>query len=258
MPELPDVERFRRLAEAHLVGSTIHGVDVVDASVLRNTDACGFDRVLVGHEVAGVERRGKWLVIRVDEEMVVVHFGMTGSLAFVGRGDVRRRSDRIVIVCGGGEVRYRDVRKLGGLWVAAGCCGACEHHRSAGPGCLGGLARGVRGSPRRPPGAIKPLLMDQRVVAGLGNMLSDEILWNAGIDPARRASTLSAAEVRRLRKSARDVTGRAVKAGRIPRTRSWLSSQRSDPDPLCPQCQGPIERRTISGRTSLWCPDCQH
>ena len=107
-------------------------------------------------------------------------------------------------------------------------------------------------------GAIKPLLMDQRVVAGLGNMLSDEILWSARIDPARRASTLSAGDVRRLGNSARDVTRRAVKAGRIPRTRSWLSSQRNHPDPVCPRCQGPIERRTISGRTSLWCPDCQH
>ncbi len=258
MPELPDVERFRRLAEDHLVGSTIDGVDVVDASVLRNTDARGFHRVLVGHEVAGVERRGKWLVMRVDEEMVVVHFGMTGSLALAGRADVRRRSDRVVIVCGGGEVRYRDVRKLGGLWVAQDAAELADIIGVQGPDAsavsLAELATRLAG--RR--GAIKPLLMDQRVVAGLGNMLSDEILWNAGIDPARRASTLSAADVRGLRNSARDVTRRAVKAGRIPRTRSWLSSQRGDADPLCPRCQGPIERRTISGRTSLWCPDCQH
>ena len=100
--------------------------------------------------------------------------------------------------------------------------------------------------------------MDQRVVAGLGNMSSDEILWAAGIDPARRASTLSAADVRELRNSMRDVMRRAIEAGRIPRTRSWLSSQRGEPDPVCPRCQGPIERRTIAGRTSLWCPDCQH
>ena len=258
MPELPDVERFRRLAATHLVGSTIEAVDVADASVLRNTNVRGIDSVLVGREVAGVERRGKWLAMRVDEESVVVHFGMTGSLALAGRGDVRRRSDRVVIVCGGGEVRYRDVRKLGGLWVARDAAEVVGVIGVQGPDAsvvsLTELATRLAG--RR--GAIKPLLMDQRVVAGLGNMLSDEILWNAAIDPARRASTLSAEDVRQLRDSMREVTRRAVEAGRIPRTRSWLSSQRGEPDPVCPRCQGPIERRTIAGRTSLWCPDCQH
>ena len=258
MPELPDVERFRRLAATHLVGSTIEAVDVVDASVLRNTDARRLERLLVGREVAGVERRGKWLVIRVGEESVVVHFGMTGSLALAGRGDVRRPSDRVVIVCGGEEVRYRDVRKLGGLWVARDDAELADIIGVQGPDAsaisFAELTAAVAG--RR--GAIKPLLMDQRVVAGLGNMSSDEILWAAGIDPARRASTLSAADVRQLRDSMREVTRRAVEAGRIPRTRSWLSSQRGEPDPVCPRCQGPIERRTIAGRTSLWCPDCQH
>jgi formamidopyrimidine-DNA glycosylase len=161
-------------------------------------------------------------------------------------------------VFGGEEARYRDVRKLGGLWIARDAAELADIVGVQGPDAaavsLAELETHLAG--RR--GAIKPLLMDQRVIAGLGNMLSDEILWNARIDPARRATTLSAADVRRLRNSVCDVTRRAVKAGRIPRTRSWLSSQRGDPDPVCPRCQGPIERRTISGRTSLWCPDCQH
>ena len=238
MPELPDVERFRRLAEDHLVGSTIDGVDVVDASVLRNTDARGFDCVLVGHEVAGVERRGKWLVIRVDEATVLVHFGMTGSLALAGRGDVRRRSDRVVIVCGGGEVRYRDVRKLGGLWVARDAAEVAGVIGVQGPDAsvvsLTELATRLAG--RR--GAIKPLLMDQRVVAGLGNMLSDEILWNAGIDPARRASTLSAGDVRRLRNSVRDVTQRADEGRTYPAHTIMAVEPAQPPRPGVPAVSG--------------------
>ena len=161
-------------------------------------------------------------------------------------------------MCGGEELRYRDVRKLGGLWIARDAAELADIIGVQGPDAsVASFAElAERLADRR--GAIKPLLMDQRVVAGLGNMLSDEILWHAGIDPARRASTLAAADVRRLRNSVRDVTRRAVKAGRIPRTRSWLSSQRGDPAPVCPRCEGPIERRTISGRTSLWCPHCQH
>ena len=207
--------------------------------MLRNTDARRFDRVLVGREVAGVERRGKWLVIRVDEERVVVHFGMTGSLAFAGRGDVRRPSDRVVIVCGGEEVRYRDVRKLGGLWVARDAAELADIIGVQGPDAsaisLAELTAGLAG--RR--GAIKPLLMDQRVVAGLGNMSSDEILWTAGIDPARRASTLSAAEVRRLRNSMRDVTRRAVEGRTDPANTIMAVEPARRPRPGVPTVSGP-------------------
>ena len=148
--------------------------------------------------------------------LVVVHFGMTGSLELAGRGDVRRRSDRIGILCGGEEVRYRDVRKLGGLWVARDAAELATIIGVPGPDASVVSLAELTDTLARRRGAIKPLLMDQRVVAGLGNMMSDEILWNAGIDPARRANTLSGADVRRLGNSVRDLTRRAVKAGPIP------------------------------------------
>jgi formamidopyrimidine-DNA glycosylase len=106
-------------------------------------------------------------------------------------------------------------------------------------------------------GAIKPALMDQRFIAGLGNMLSDEVLWTAGIDPTRPARSLTGDEIHSLHAALRRVVRRSARAGHIPRTPAWLSSQRSAEAPVCPRCGQPLQRRTVNGRTSFSCPACQ-
>jgi formamidopyrimidine-DNA glycosylase len=101
------------------------------------------------------------------------------------------------------------------------------------------------------------VLMNQQVIAGLGNMLSDEICWRARIHPARTVTTLDDEELRRLHLAMRRSLRSAVKVGRIPRTRTWLSSARDrDPAP-CPRCRTMLRRSPIGGRTSIWCPNCQ-
>ena len=99
--------------------------------------------------------------------------------------------------------------------------------------------------------------MDQSLLAGLGNMLSDEILWRARLHPTRGASTLDAAEGKRLCAAARSALATSVRAGHIPRTRTWLSGQRAVDDPTCPRCGTSLRWSTVNGRSALWCPHCQ-
>jgi formamidopyrimidine-DNA glycosylase len=99
--------------------------------------------------------------------------------------------------------------------------------------------------------------MDQSLLAGLGNMLSDEVLWRARLHPTRLASTLTPAEGNRLCAAARSTLSASVRAGHIPRTRSWLSGQRATDEPTCPRCGNDLRWSTVNSRSALWCPRCQ-
>ena len=99
--------------------------------------------------------------------------------------------------------------------------------------------------------------MDQLLVAGLGNMLSDEVLWRARLHPTRVASTLAPAEGKRLCAAAGSPWPRRFVPGSIPRTRSWLPVKRAIDDPTCPRCGSNLRWSTVNGRSALWCPRCQ-
>jgi len=180
---------------------------------------------------------------------------MTGSLAAAALGETRDRFDCVVLV-GTAQVRYRDVRKLGGVWLAEDEAAIDEIIGPQGPDARAMSRDELAGRLRDRRGAIEPVLMDQRV-AGLGNMLSDEVLWRAGVDPGNSAATLGEDELELLHRSLRDVLARSVRAGRILRTAPWLSSQRDADHPICPRCGGRLDRRPIGGRTALSCPSCQ-
>jgi len=257
MPELPDVEGYRRLVAAHFVGLTVRRVEVLDAGVIRNSNARQFRKTVRGRTFCRVDRRGKWLVAHMDGPALVWHFGMTGSLVVVPRAAALDRYDRFILAGDEDELRYRDMRKLGGVWLAGGGAAIDEIIGPQGPDAWTVSLGDFAGRFRARRGAIKPALMDQRVIAGLGNMLSDEVLWSAGVRPARPAAALDSGEVERLHRALRDVLRRSRRAGRIPRTPSWLSSQRDQEQPICPRCHGQLERGTLAGRTALSCPNCQ-
>jgi len=257
VPELPDVEHFRSVVQAHAVGQSICRIEAIDPSVLRNCGAAALGRQLHKRRFANTDRHGKWLIVGTSGSTLVFHFGMTGSLEWSSDRDDRHPHTRTVFVTGGGELRYRDQRKLGGIWIA--------HSREAVNAIIGAqgpdaldlsateFARALSG--RR--GAIKTVLMDQSVVAGLGNMLTDEILWRAGVHPARAADSLDVAQRQRIHRSLRSALRRAVADGRIPRDRSWLSGSRDKTAPQCARCGVALHESRIAGRRSLWCPHCQ-
>jgi formamidopyrimidine-DNA glycosylase len=261
MPELPDVEGFRRTLDSCARGRRIDGVPVADEGVLHGVSARRLREGLRGCTVAEPERHGKWLVLPTENgPAVLVHFGMTGSLLCCRRGDPVHRHDRVVLAFGDDQVRYRDQRKLKGLWFAANGLGDREAHRlldGQGPDAAE-VSRGDLASllnARR--GGLKSALLDQSVLAGLGNLMADEILWRARLDPRRKARDLTDDETRALHTELRRTVRSASRAGRVPPRRSWLTGHRDDPEGECPRCGGPLRRARVAGRTTVWCPHCQ-
>ncbi len=255
MPELPDVEHERRFLARHATGRTVREVIVTDPGVLRDTTSTDLDRSLRSHRFEEPDRHGKWLIAWTTGPSVLFHFGMTGTLRWAGDADGRHRHDRVIFVTDAGELRYRNMRKLGGLWLA--------HERGDVDRLLGPLGPDAldlsleafleRLSRRR--GRIKALLIDQTMIAGVGNLMADEILWQARLHPARRVEDLTGDDLRTLHTVMRRVLRRAIdRFDRLPR--GWLMPARI-PDGPCPRCGEPLGRMVVGGRTTVFCPRCQ-
>jgi formamidopyrimidine-DNA glycosylase len=256
MPELPDVEGFRHVMAEHGAGRRIRAVHVADPQVLHGAGAEALREALIGHRFKAPERHGKWLIVPLSGEAVLLlHFGMTGSIIWCGPDSPPHRHDRVTFAVGDGELRYRDMRKLRGIWLAADRTAADRLLAGLGPDALAisrdGFAA-MTGARRR----VKATLLDQSALAGLGNLLADEICWRARVDPRRRGDTLTPAERRRLYTAMRRVLRAALPTGRVPPRRSWLTGRR-DPGHTCPRCGTKLCHGRAAGRGTVWCPECQ-
>jgi formamidopyrimidine-DNA glycosylase len=241
-----------------LPGHRIVDVEVCDAGILRNRTAGQFAQAVTGRRFANPGRLGKWLILPTDGPSIIVHSGMTGHPYFADSSAPADRYDRLVLTTDAGQLRYADLRKLRGVWLAEDADELRRVIGPQGPDALSLLPDLFIDALRKRRGQLKSVLMDQAVVAGLGNMLSDEICWRARLHPAALVSALTVDELRRVGTEMRTTLRSAVRAGRIPRTRGWLNSRRADPDPApCPCCATTLRRTHIGGRTSLWCPHCQ-
>ena len=256
MPELPDVEGFRRALAAPLPGRRIRQVKVHDPGILRNTNAQTLERRLAGRRFGAPNRVGKWLILPTDGPTLLIHSGMTGHPYYAADDTEAEKYERLVVSLDRGELRYADLRKLRGVWLADDN-GIAEVMGPQGPDALGLGLRAFREllSGRR--GRLKPTLMDQSVIAGLGNLLTDEICWRAKINPSRPVADLDAGELKRLHTAMTGVLRTAVRHARVPGLPSWLTGARDDPDPSCPRCGARLAHGRLGGRTSLWCPRCQ-
>jgi formamidopyrimidine-DNA glycosylase len=253
MPELPDVEGFRRVLAEHAVDRRISDVEVLDAQVLRGVTVRRLRSALRGQRFAQPWRRGKWLIAPVAgrPEHVVLHFGMTGSLRW-DEGE-RHPHDRVVFVFGDGELRYRDMRKLQGLRLESDVDRLLA---DTGPDALEvsrAQLRELLGGRRR----LKPALVDQSVLSGLGNLLADEIAWRAKLDPRVSLSVLEDEDFSRLHRAMRSVLRASVKAERVPPRKTWLTGRRDEPSGSCPRCGTTLSHSRIGGRGTVWCPRCQ-
>ena len=242
-----------------LIARSLHRLDhveLVDPEVLRNADRDALDMAVAHHDVKSVERRGKWLIVSVDHAALVIHLGMTGSLVLAGRHDPIDRDVRAVLH-GDAAIRLHDRRRLGGIWLAADETDISDVTGPLGPDAAFITATQLHAALDHRRTALKTALMDQAAIAGIGNTLSDEVLWRARLHPQAHADSLSPPQLARLHAALRDRVRRAARAGAIPRTPPWLTSQRGSSAPMCPRCRHPLERTRVTGRTAMWCPQCQ-
>lgn len=254
MPELIEVETYRRQADA-VVGRTIASAPVLDPLGLRHDDADLVRSVLQGVTVTGTGRIGKLLLLHTDGPEIGLRFGMTGRLLVDGAASIEHleygstgdddRWDRYVLVfTDGTELRIRDPRRLGGLELDPDLSRFGPDAATLTPDELHLALAGSRAS-------LKARLLDQRRVAGLGNLLADEALWRVGLDPARPAGELTGEEQARLAATIVEVVADLSARG---------GSHTGDLQPArargatCPRDGAPLLRRTIGGRTTYSCP----
>jgi formamidopyrimidine-DNA glycosylase len=273
MPELPEVETVRASLDPVLRGRRFAQVAIHDARLTRPFDPAAVAQQLEGERVASVERRGKYLIVRFESGRVLLaHLRMTGSFRHAPAGipveDLHARA--VVTLDDDSHVVYRDVRRFG-TWLVveqseldtylAARLGAEPLGRGFGPAALAARLTG-----RRAP--LKAALLDQRTVAGLGNIYVDEALWRARLHPLRPAGELCADDVRALHRGIRA----ALRLG-IARQGATLRDY-AQPDGRrgamqdefkvygragepCDRCGTPIEKTRAGGRGTWYCPSCQ-
>ena len=273
MPELPEVETIRLALEPHVVGRTFERVEIHDPRLVRPFEPLAVAAELEGERVAALERRGKYLIVRFESgRVLLIHLWMTGSLRHAAREalgeDPHRRA--VVKLDDGSDVAYRDVRRFG-TWHLLEPEEVDDYlaQRLGGEPLERGFTAkrlGERLAHRRAP--LKAALLDQRTVAGLGNIYVDEALWRAQLHPLRVAGTLDADELARLTKAIRA----ALRAG-IARQGASLRDY-SQPDGRrgraqerfrvygragepCRRCGTPIDKIRAGGRGTWCCPNCQ-
>ena len=273
MPELPEVETVRIRLEPKLVGRTFERVRIDDTRLVRPYEPMEVAAELEGEHVSALERRGKYLIVRFSSgRSLLIHLRMTGSLRHGPAGsledDPHRRA--VVRLDDGSDVAYRDVRRFGTwLLLEPGELDAYLDERLGSepladeftPAELRGRLAG-----RRAP--VKAALLDQRTLAGMGNIYVDEALWRARIHPHRPAGKLSAAEVRRLHPAIRatlavglERQGSTLRDYRLPDGDSGsmqnefkVYGREGEP---CDRCGTPIEKTRAGGRGTWYCPRCQ-
>src|SRR5262245_7448712 len=255
VPEILEVERYRQAAEA-VVGRSISTVWAPDAGYLkRGLTSNDVVDALTGRTVTAVRRRGKLLLLDTDGPVLGLRFGMTGRLLVDGGAPVAGLEygpDRIdpawrrfaLTFTDGGLLVVDDARRLGGieLW---------PDEDALGPDALSITRRQLASALAGGRAPVKAVLIDQHRIAGIGNLIADEVLWRAGIDPARQAGSLSDEEVARLHRTMRRVLPQLMRRGGSHTGDLQLARERGA---LCPRDGTPLERRTIGGRTTYSCP----
>ena len=273
MPELPEVESVRRQLEPALVGRRFERVSIDDPRLVRPYEPAEVAAELEGEHVGAVERRGKYLVVRFESgRVLLIHLRMTGSLLRAASGSLPDDSHRraVVRLDDGSDVAYRDVRRFG-TWLLLEP-GEAEPYLAARVGdepldALFTAARlGERLSGRRT--SLKAALLDQRTLAGMGNIYVDEALWRARLNPLRPASGLDRNELRRLHRGIRAALehglarqGSTLRDYRLPdgsggsmQAEFRVYGRRDEP---CDRCGTLIARTHVAGRTTWFCPTCQ-
>jgi formamidopyrimidine-DNA glycosylase len=274
VPELPEVETVRRRLAPFLEGRRFERVEIADERLTRPFDPVTVARELEGELVAAVDRRGKYLIVRFESgRALLIHLRMTGSLRLYDAGEgvpVDPYGRAVVKLDDGSDVVYRDVRRFG-TWLLLEP-GELDGYLAAriGPEPLDAAftARelAARLAKRRAP--VKAAILDQRTLAGVGNIYADEALWRSRIHPLREAGSLGPDEVRKLRKAIRDVLelgierqGSTLRDYALPSGEAGgmqeefkVYGRLGEP---CKRCGTPVERIVVGGRGTWYCPHCQ-
>ncbi len=258
MPELPDVETFRRYLNATALHQRIAGVRVREKRVLDGVSAGRLGRALKGGRFEATDRRGKYLFVRTDGEAVLVlHFGMTGSLAYEKEREPGEHDCILFDFKGGYRLAYICQRLLGRVTLSESAEAFAQENES-GPDALDVSEDEFVAILKDSKASMKSCLMDQKRMAGIGNIYSDEILFQSRISPKHSTNRLETKQqkqlYRQMQRVLRMAIDRKADPSRVPS--SWLLPHRKEGE-KCPRCRGKIVKGKVGARSAYWCPRCQ-
>lgn len=258
MPELPDVEIFKRYMNATALHQNISDVEVFESKVLKNISASDFKSYLKKKDFLNTDRYGKNLFVQTSGQYLLrLHFGMTGFLKYFKNNNGLRHVRLLFSFTNGFKLAYICQRLLGQVSLENSISDFVDR-RNLGIDALKMSLEEFQDAAGRTKQTIKSLLMDQRKIAGLGNIYTDEILFQSGLHPKNITKNLHKKQVKKIYKNINRVLLHAIDCKVDPERfdKSYLLPQRSKRGE-CPRCGTSIERIQISGRTSYFCPKCQ-
>ncbi len=274
MPELPEVETVRKGLERLVVGKTIDAVTVLWPRIIELPEVPLFQAFLSGQEIIGVQRRGKFLILKLTDFDLVSHLRMEGKYEYFPSAQTAIQDKHTHVIFqmqDGSQLQYRDVRKFGRMaLVPKNQSSKYKGIQQLGPEPLSHDFDKIafQEALKKKTMAIKPLLLNQKIVVGLGNIYVDESLWLASIHPERLASSLTERETSLLYERIIAVLGQAVEAGGTT-IRTYANAlgeagtfqvslqvygQTGQP---CTRCQTPIQKIKVAQRGTHFCPTCQ-
>lgn len=272
MPELPEVETVRKGLEKLVKNKKIKNVQVLWPRIIEQPEVPIFEATLIGETIESIGRRGKFLIFHLSHYEMISHLRMEGKYQYFEKEEpIDKHTHVIFSFEDGSQLRYHDVRKFGRMTIVEkGASHTYKGILKLGPEPLPDLfllkdfTLGLQKSHK----AIKPLLLDQKLVTGLGNIYVDEALWEAKIHPEQPADSLRPKEIKLLRQAIIDVLSRAVEAGGTT-IRSYLNALGESGSfqvalhvygqtgEACVRCQTPIVKTKVAQRGTHYCPTCQ-
>ena len=273
MPELPEVEVIKRGLQRHLPGRKVLKIVAGNKKLRQPIPRKNLKKFIQGTRIQSVDRRAKFLLITMDNgAILIIHLGMTGRLGIFPADSPRAKHDHLRLQLDNGmQLRFNDIRRFGSVQLIPPGKGLANTLLSnIGPEPFGKefnpfYLRQLAAGKNRP---IKNFLMDSRVVAGIGNIYACEILFHAGLNPGRKISTLSINEWERIVAGTHHVLMQAIESGGTTISDFVNASGKSGYFQLklqtygrqgksCNACSTPITRKTMAGRSTFFCPECQ-
>jgi formamidopyrimidine-DNA glycosylase len=266
VPELPEVETIKNELLPHILGREITGVTLLWEGMVRQPSVGEFGSRVIGQRITGLTRRGKYLLFSLSGgEILVIHLKMTGSLLLDSSDD--RFTRAVIHLDDGTGIYFRDPRKFGAMWLTGDESTVADR---LGPEPLetGFTSEVLAERLRHRLAPIKPVIIDQSVIAGIGNMYADEALFDARIHPLKPAGSLASDEIKRLHRAIRRVLWLAIgnkgasvqnyfRPGGDIGTAHFEFRVAHGRSKDCPNCGTPIQRITVRNRGTYFCPKCQ-
>jgi len=257
IPELPEVETYKRYFDSTSLEQVIESVKIIDDRILLVSKQ-SFKKVVMGSKFVNTIRHGKYLLAKIKNKFIVFHFGMSGDLEYFSSNEQKPKYAKVIFQFDNGySLAYISIRMFGKLDIVDSL-EDLRKKKKLGPDSLTMSFEEFQKALKKRTAIMKSALLNQSIVAGIGNIYSDEILFRSKIHPKRKIDSLNEIELQNLFSSIKDVLEYGIKHEGALSTyaQSFLIPHRSKKE-SCPKCGGIIERYEISGRHGFYCPKCQ-